>query len=55
MKQLVTLTDILKYPEYFRMVREKNMRVNGEKGRGTAREGRKAQFLTANLIIRLLE
>lgn len=56
MKQLVTLTDILKYPEYFRMVRKKkNMRVNGEKGRGTAREGRKAQFLTANLIIRLLE
>lgn len=54
MKQLVTLMDILKYPEYFRMVRKK-MRVKGDKGRDTGREGRKAQFLAANLIIRLLE
>lgn len=41
MKQLVTLRDILKYPEYFRMVRKKDMRVKREKGRGKVRKGRR--------------
>lgn len=35
------LRDFLKYPEYFRVVREKDMSVKGEKERSNVSKGRR--------------
>lgn len=45
MNQLVMFRDSLKYPEYFRMVREEDMKVKGDKGRSKVRKGRRGPIL----------
>lgn len=41
MKQLVTLTDILKYPEYFRMVRKKKYEGEWREGERNSQRRKK--------------